>query len=105
MPRRADSPSASRTLRGAHHSVAQFCEYGAHFLDCPIERFALDRQWRSEPHDRAMRVLRQDSAREEPIDDVAGSDPLAIDFDADEKTLAANFPDQGTAYGRQSREQ
>ena len=59
----------------------------------------------AKPHDGAVRILRQDAAREQPVDDIARGDAVAIDLDADEESLAAHLADQRALDRGKTREQ
>ena len=64
--------------RGAPQSVALGVrQRRADLPDGPHERLARHVERRRDAHDGAVRVLRQDAAREQAIDDVARGDPLA----------------------------
>src|SRR5690349_8024984 len=95
MSNAAPSIDAAPTIRNAASGRAlqvalDVAEDGANLASCPHEVLARDVERRRDPDDGAVRVLRQNAARQQPIDDRTRGDFPRVDLDADEKAAAAN---------------
>src|SRR5262249_26521200 len=97
--------SSLSDLRCLAHSVAELLEDRAHLLDRPLDLVLAYHQRRREAHDRAVGVLRQQAASEQPVDDRSCVGAPMINLDADEQSLASYFANERTANGLQLREQ
>src|SRR6185437_5801039 len=98
------TPASGYVLRrsgGALGIALDLREHAPDLADGPHEIVARDVERGRDAHDGFGRVLRQDPAREQTIDDGARAGATPVDLDADEEAATAHVGHELTAQARE----